>query len=329
MLALMASITISLDPVLVKLGSFSLRWYGLMYVVGIAIGVLILQPYARRRDVTSDQLWNIFWGVAIAALVGGRLYYVLQSDPGSYVQHPGDLFAFWQGGMAFYGAIFLGVPVLLLLAYQQRVSLGVALDCVALFAPLSQAVGRIGNIINGDIVGYPSNAPWATIYTNSHSFAPLNTAVQPAAAYELLFGLVLFAVLWPLRFRVQPAGMLFVLYLSLYNVGQFFLFIVRDNDIVLFHLKQAQVTAVAVQIGLIPVAWVIARRPWWFDPAYALDEDYADEDEQESEAADGHPLTEETPAGGIGHDAPAAGEISMAAESPETSWRDMPGQSRT
>ncbi|HEY8286903.1 MAG TPA: prolipoprotein diacylglyceryl transferase [Chloroflexota bacterium] len=331
MLALMASITISLDPVLVKLGSFSLRWYGLMYVVGIAIGLLVLQPYARRRAVTSDQLWNIFWGVAIAALVGGRLYYVLQSDPGSYVQHPGDLFAFWQGGMAFYGAIFLGIPVLLLLAYQQRVPLGVALDCVALFAPLSQAVGRIGNIINGDIVGYPSNAPWATIYTNSHSFAPLNTAVQPAAAYELLFGLALFAVLWPLRFRVRPAGMLFVLYLSLYNVGQFFLFIVRDNEIVLFHLKQAQVTAIAVQLGLIPVAWLIARRPWWFDPAYAGDEDDADEREDEADASDGSAMTDQTQDDGITPGAPSAGEISMAArtESPEAGWGETPNQPRT
>jgi phosphatidylglycerol:prolipoprotein diacylglycerol transferase len=289
MLAQLASITISLDPVLVKVGAFSLRWYGLMYVVGIAVGLLVLQPYARRRDVTSDQMWNIFWGTAIAALVGGRLYYVLQSDPGSYIHHPGDLFAFWQGGMAFYGAIFLGVPVLLLLAYQQRVPLGVALDCVAVFAPLAQAVGRIGNIINGDIVGYPSNLPWATVYTNANSFAPLNVAVQPAAAYELLFGLALFAVLWPLRFRLQPSGMLFVLYLSLYSTGQFFLFIVRDNDIVLFHLKQAQVTSLIVQAGVVILAWLIGQFPWWFDPAFAGDEDEdadSEDDEYEGEESD-------------------------------------------
>ena len=285
MLALLTYITISLDPVLIKAGSFSLRWYGLMYVIGIAVGVLILQPYARRRGVTSDQVWNIFWGVAIAALVGGRLYYVLQSDPGSYIKHPGDIFAFWQGGMAFYGAIFLGVPVLLLLARQQGVALGVALDCVAVFAPLAQAVGRIGNIINGDIVGYPSTLPWSTIYTNPNSFAPLNTPVQPAGAYELLFGLALFAVIWPLRFRVHPAGMLFVLYLSIYSVGQFFLFIWRDNPIVLFNLKQGQVTAIIVQALLVAAAYLILARPQWFDPEYVEDED-ADEEYTESEAVE-------------------------------------------
>src|SRR6185312_10519183 len=115
-----------------------------------------------------------------------------------------------QGGMAFYGAIFLGVPVLLLLAYQQRVPLGVALDCVALFAPLSQAVGRIGNIINGDIIGYPSTLPWATAYANPHNtfVRPLCappytgcTAYQPAGAYELISSAILFALLWRLRKR--------------------------------------------------------------------------------------------------------------------------------
>src|SRR5262249_45034036 len=86
--ALLQYITINLDPVLIKTGPFSLRWYGLMYVVGIAVGLLLVLPYARARGLTSDQVWNIFWGVAIAALIGGRLYYVLQNDPGSYLQHP-------------------------------------------------------------------------------------------------------------------------------------------------------------------------------------------------------------------------------------------------
>jgi len=215
MLALLGSITINIDPVLVKVGQFSLRWYGLMYVVGIAFGLLVMFPYARRLGLKDDAVWNIFWGTAIAALVGGRLYYILQSDPGSYLKNPGDILAFWQGGMAYFGAIFLGVPVLLLLARQQGVPLGLALDCVAILAPLAQALGRIGNIINGDVVGYPSGMPWATVYTNVHTFAPLNQAVQPAGAYELLFSLGLFVVLWPLRFRLHPAGLLFILYLSL------------------------------------------------------------------------------------------------------------------
>jgi hypothetical protein len=108
--------------------------------------------------------------------------------------------------------------------------------------------------------------------------------VQPAAAYELLFSVGLFLVLWPLRFRLQPAGMLFVLYLSLYCVGQFILFIWRDNDIVAFGLKQAQITAVVVQALVVLAAYLILERPWWFDPAYAEVED--DEGEYEGDSDD-------------------------------------------
>jgi len=289
MLALIGYITINLDPVLVKVGPFSLRWYGLMYVLGIALGLAIVFPYARRHGLNSDQVWNIFWGVAIASLIGGRLYYVLQSDPHSYLNNPSSVLAFWNGGMAFFGAVFLGVPVLLLLARQQGVALGIALDCVAIFAPLAQAVGRIGNIINGDIVGYQSTLPWATAYGNKNSFiAPdlVNVPLQPAAAYELLFSLGLFLVLWPLRYRMRPAGMLFILYLSIYSIGQFILFFWRDNDIVLWDLKQAQLTAVVVQALLVLGSYLIFRRPEWFDPAYALDDEEYDDEEYDDEEDD-------------------------------------------
>jgi phosphatidylglycerol:prolipoprotein diacylglycerol transferase len=297
MLALLGSITISLDPVLVKAGPFSLRWYGLMYVAGIVVGMLLLLPYARRRGVSSEQVWNVFWGVAIAALIGGRLYYVAQNNPADFAHHPGDIFAFWQGGMAFFGAIFLGLPVLLLLAWQQKVPLGIALDCVAVFAPLAQAVGRVGNIINGDVVGYQSNLPWAFTYNNS--FVPadlLHHAVQPAGVYELLFSLGLFAVIWPLRHRVNPAGMLFVLYLSLYCVGQFILFIWRDNDIVALNLKQAQITAIVVQACLVFASYFILLKPWLFDPAYAEDlDDEGGEAAENGEALGGEPVPGEEP----------------------------------
>jgi len=132
----------------------------------------------------------------------------------------------------------------------------------ALFAPLAQAVGRIGNIINGDIVGYRSTLPWATAYANPGAFArPLCTApytncvaFQPAAAYELLFSLGLFLLLWRLRGRLWPEGMRFVLYLALYSLGQLVIFVWRDNVFVLGPLKQAQATALVVLVALIPIA---------------------------------------------------------------------------
>ena len=263
-----AYITIDINPVLLHVGPFTVRWYGLMYAVGLGLALWVTLPLAERRGAPREALYSIFWGVTIAGLIGGRLYFVAQNNPATYLAHPLRILALWEGGMAFYGAIFLGVPVFYLLCRHYRVAFLPLLDVVALFAPLAQAIGRIGNIINGDIVGYPSTLPWATAYANPGAFArPLCTApythcvaFQPAAAYEMLFSLALFGVLWSLRARPWPAGLHFVLYLVLYSLGQLVLFIWRDNVLVLGPLKQAQVTALVVLVALVPIAlWLRGR----------------------------------------------------------------------
>jgi len=265
---ILAFITINIDPVLLRLGPFTVRWYGLMYAVGLGVALWVTLPLAERRGAPREAIYSIFWGVTIAGLVGGRLYFVIQNDPMAYLTHPGRILALWEGGMAFYGAIFLGVPVLYLLTRLYRVPFLSLLDTVALFAPLAQAVGRIGNIINGDIVGYRSDLPWATAYANQGAFArPLCAspythcvAFQPAAAYELLFSLGLFALLWALRERPWPMGMHFVLYLALYSLGQLVLFVWRDNVLVLGPFKQAQVTAIVVLVALLPITLWLTRQ---------------------------------------------------------------------
>ena len=83
---------------------------------------------------------------------------------GYYFTHPLETLAVWQGGMAFFGAIFLGSATLLFMAWRERVNFWVLLDAGALFAVVGQPIGRIGNIINGDILGYPSNLPLSLIH---------------------------------------------------------------------------------------------------------------------------------------------------------------------
>jgi phosphatidylglycerol:prolipoprotein diacylglycerol transferase len=163
--------------------------------------------------------------------------------------------------MAFYGAVFLGGVTLLVTCRRLGVQPGRALDTAAMFIPIAQACGRVGNIINGDIIGYRSNLPWATAYTNpANSFVPqLGVPYQPAAAYELLFSLALFGLLWTLRRRFTVPGTLFVVWLVLYSVGQFVLFFGRANVVVALGLKQAQLTAIAVVLLAIPL-YLLWRR---------------------------------------------------------------------
>lgn len=254
-----AVIDIGIDPVLVHLGPFAVHWYGLMYVVGIMVGLWVALPYAEKLGISRDTAYSIFWPVLVGSLIGGRLYYVVQSNLGWYLQHPLKILATWEGGMAFYGAVFLGGATLLLMCRRLGVQPGWALDSAALFIPIAQACGRVGNIINGDIIGYRSDLPWATAYTNpANTFVPqLNVPYQPAAAYELLFSLALFAVLWKLRDRFQVPGTLFAVWLVVYSIGQFVLFFWRANVVVMLGLKQAQLTSIVIVAVAVPayLAW--------------------------------------------------------------------------
>lgn len=252
-----AVIKIGIDPVLLRLGPFAIHWYGLMYVVGITAGLQIAIPYASRFGISREVAYELFWPVLIACLVGGRLYYVVQSNLGSYLRHPQNILATWEGGMAFYGAVILGTPVLYVMCARKGVSFGRAMDAAALFIPLAQGFGRIGNIINGDILGYPSSLPWATQYTNPHNtFVPSHAvAYQPAAAYELLFTAGLFALIWALRNRFRVPGTVFLVWLVVYSIGQFVLFFGRANVVVLVGLKQAQMTAIII---------TLLALGWWF-----------------------------------------------------------------
>src|SRR5438093_10784005 len=101
------------------------------------------------------------------------------------------------------------------------------LDIGALGLTIGQAIGRVGNIINGDIVGYRTNG-WGFEYTNPNTFGPPNTPVQPASLYELPISLASFLALWNLRTRIHPGVMLAMIYLVLYSLSRFSIFFVRD-----------------------------------------------------------------------------------------------------
>jgi phosphatidylglycerol---prolipoprotein diacylglyceryl transferase len=253
-------ITVNIDPILIHIGPLTIRWYGLMYVVGITVGLLVVQPYAKAKGITAEILEKIVPWAVLAGLVGARLYFVVQQPLDQYLLQPWRIMAFWEGGMAFYGAIFGAVLVLLIASRRLKISLLTLLDVAGLFGVVGQFFGRIGNIINGDIIGYPTTLPWGFIYANPNSFAPShNTAYQPAALYEAITNVLLFGVLWFLRNKLKP-GVLFFVYLIGYSLTQFVLFFWRDNEVVFAGLKQAQLTAIVVMIAAVIVFFAIGAR---------------------------------------------------------------------
>jgi phosphatidylglycerol:prolipoprotein diacylglycerol transferase len=239
-------IHINIDPILFSIGPLSVRWYGLMYIVGIVVGLIIALPYGKSKGLKMEQLEQIVLWTVPAGLVGARLYYVIQQPLEQYVREPWRIFAIWEGGMAFFGAIFAVVLVILILTWRMKVPVWRFLDTAVLFAVVGQFFGRIGNIINGDVIGYQTTLPWGFIYSNPNSLAPSHDiAYQPAAVYEAFINIILFSIMWRLRNKFR-AGVLFFIYIFGYSLSQLLIFFVRSNDIIIFGLKQAQLTALGV-----------------------------------------------------------------------------------
>jgi phosphatidylglycerol---prolipoprotein diacylglyceryl transferase len=262
-------IYINIDPVFLRLGPLHMTWYGLMYVVAIIVGLWVIRGYTARMGISNDVKYRVLWWCIVAGLIGGRLYFVIQQPNfvSYYLANPQHIIATWEGGMAFFGAIFLVIPVLFWRSKVERINPLVAIDAGVLFAAAGQIFGRIGNLINGDIIGYPSTLPWSTVYQNPNSYACLNPAtcnvpVQPAALYELLANIVLLAIMLYLSHRLRRPGVLMLVYLFGYVTTQFLLFFVRANVVVTFlgldwGLKQAQWTSLVVFILLIPITLLV------------------------------------------------------------------------
>lgn len=252
------AIRIGIDPVAVALGPLKIRWYGIGYVVAIAVGLWFIYRYAPRRGVATETLERIAPWALIAGFAGGRLYYVAQNDPGSYLRSPLRVFEVWNGGMAFFGAILAVAAVVVVFAVKDRLPLPAMLDVAALFALIGQPIGRLGNVVNGDILGPATDLPWGFIYTHPDSFAPDTvTAYHPAAIYEIAANLVLIAVLFPLRHRL-PRGGFAAAYVAGYCISQLIVFVWRSEPVLALGLRQAQWTALVLLVLEATVLTV-----WW------------------------------------------------------------------
>jgi phosphatidylglycerol---prolipoprotein diacylglyceryl transferase len=264
--ALLAVIHINLDPAL-HIGSLTIHWYGIMYAVAFYAGWrFAVVPYMTAKGMSRADIDRGITWVIIFGLIGGRLYYVLQSDLLYYLTHPQHILAVWEGGMAFFGAIIVGVTTIFVFAWRRGFSFWPLFDAGVLFAVVGQPIGRIGNVINGDILGYQSNLPWATAYDNPNAVLQpgyhLGVGYQPAAVYEALGTIAIGVVLWLLLRRHVADGVMAITYVALYAVSQLLIFFLRGSEPTIFlGLKQAQWTAIGMLVIAVPLL-VVAWRRW-------------------------------------------------------------------
>ncbi len=187
-----------IDPVLVQIGPFALRWYALAYISGILLGWL----YARAM-IRSERLWGgpapmtvadfddfVLW-VTLGVILGGRIGYVLFYNPAHFAAHPTEIVQLWKGGMSFHGG-FLGVVLAVALFSRKRAIpfFSLADVCCAVY-PIGHFLGRIANFVNGELWGRPSDVAWAVVFPGGGPFPRHPSQLYEAALEGLLLLLVL------------------------------------------------------------------------------------------------------------------------------------------
>ena len=226
----------AMDPIAFTIGPLTVRWYGIAYILGFVLGILLIYRIAKRWKIgmTSEHALTLLLCIMVGAILGARLGYVIFYGDGYYWTHPAKILAFNEGGMSFHGGLigmFIGG---LIAARVTKIKFGTLADLVATAAPIGLFFGRVANFINGELWGSVTTMPWGVVFQNAGSLPR-----HPSQLYEaLLEGMVILVVLLILTRREPPLyrGCYFGIFLVLYGIFRILIEFVRQPDVQLGYL---------------------------------------------------------------------------------------------
>ncbi len=252
-----------IDPVALQFGPIAVHWYGLMYLLAFGLFLLlgrwriVNQPWTAWSPKMLDDV--LFYGV-LGVILGGRLGYILFYKPGDYLAHPLDILKVWEGGMSFHGG-FLGVILAMaLFAHRRKLRWLSVTDFIAPLVPLGLAAGRLGNFINGELWGRPTDLPWGMVFRYADALPR-----HPSQLYQLAGeGLLLFAIVWIFAKKSRPLGAISAVFLIGYGTLRFLAEFTREPDSFLglpgFGLSMGQWLSLPMIVaGFIMLRWAQRR----------------------------------------------------------------------
>ena len=229
-----------IDPAAFRIGPFAVHWYGLMYLIGFIGGWWLGRVRARRPESGwhTEEIGDLLFYVALGVVLGGRVGYVLFYNLSAFLERPLLLFEVWQGGMSFHGGLIGVLLAAWLYGRKTGRTFFQVTDFVAPFVPIGLGAGRIGNFINGELWGRPTDVPWAMVFPFVDG-----QPRHPSMLYEaLLEGPVLLILLWVFSNRRRPTMAVSGLFLIAYGVFRFLVEFVREPDAHLGYLAWGWLT---------------------------------------------------------------------------------------
>src|SRR5689334_21369383 len=229
------TIVIDLNPNVAQIGPVLITWHGIFSVIGIVAAARVGQMLLQRDGIAPDRVYDMAVWMVVAGLIGARLLFVWEN----YQQFEGNLIRIVQineGGISQWGGIFGALLGGYLWCRRNQVDYRKVLDAAGPANALGFAIGRIGDIINGEHHAITTNLPWGVQYVNPRTLGEIGLTVHPEVAYELIWNLVVFATAiftYPVLKRRLPVGVTGLIWLSVYALGRFFLSYLRKDSLVL------------------------------------------------------------------------------------------------
>ena len=280
-----------MNPILFSIGKIKITYYGLMYAISFVLGIELGKRYGKQRGISPETVENYAFIAMISGLIGGRLYYVL-FNLDYYLNYPADIIAVWKGGMAIHGGILGGIIGTCIYGAVKKINPLLLGDIAAAPLLLGQAIGRIGNLMNGEIYGVPVFTPFKVIFTLKPKFyewysyylsLPIseqmnfknkvpwgivfpsgspagnefpNLALHPAMLYELVLNFIGFLFIWLyLKNKKYADGTIWCSYIIIYSIIRIFVSFFRAEDLMFFALRAPHL----ISIILIVISAVIIK----------------------------------------------------------------------
>jgi len=256
-------ITIDLDPNLVQLGSFLVTWHGVFSVLGIIAAARLAAWLLNREGLAPDRVYDMAIWMVVVGLIGARVLFVWENYQQFMHQPWYKVFALNEGGISQWGGIFGALIGGWIWCRRNQVDFLTVIDAAGPATAIGFAIGRIGDIINGEHHAIATTLPWGVNYINEHTLGQPGRVVHPEVAYEMVWCLLLLAAGLPFYWRLKarlPPGVVGLGWLAAYAAGRTLLSFLREDSLFL-GLRQAQwagLLMVAIAVVAIPI--LIRRR---------------------------------------------------------------------
>jgi phosphatidylglycerol:prolipoprotein diacylglycerol transferase len=218
-----------MHPILIEFGFIKIFTYGLLVASGFFISILLASHQGKKEGLDPQEIIDLCFYLLVSSLLGARLMYVVVEYK-YFMDHPLEIFKFWKGGLVYYGGLIFAMLVAVLYMKKKEMPVWQVADILAPSIAIGQAIGRWGCFFAGCCYGVKTDVPWAIVFTDPNSLAPLGIPLHPTQIYLSLNAVVIFSILIWLRKRKTFHGQIIWVYGILYSIGRFLIEYLRGDD---------------------------------------------------------------------------------------------------